>query len=520
MATHHQEIERKYEVAPDVPLSGLEALPGVTQVRTAHHDLRATYFDTPDLALLRAGATLRARTGGTDAGWHLKVPFGGDRLEIAEELASGGPAEAADVPESLRRRARAWLRDAELQAVAILHSDRTVHELLAPDGSPVVEVADDVVTATVLAAAPGEPATVTTWREWEVEVSGDPEVGSAPSLLAETGRLLTSLGAAPAGRAAKLERALGDRLPAPRPDFGQLAPKDSGGLVLQAHLTGQVDALLAQDPRVRADEPDSIHKMRVATRRLRSALQTFRPLLDRQVTDPLRAELKWLAGELGVARDAEVQRDHFLELVHAEPPELVLGPVAATLQREWTLTYRDAHDEVLRVLDGERYFRLLDGLEALVARPPFTADADRQAAKVLTKRVARSYGQLAELVDAIAATDDPQERDHRYHEARKAAKRLRYAGEALTPAFGDDAATLAEAAEDVQEVLGVHQDSVVARASLREMALRAFGRGENTFSYGRLHALEQARAEQAELDFPMVWEAATAKRLRRWLRHA
>ena len=95
----------------------------------------------------------------------------------------------------------------------------------------------------------------------------------------------------------------------------------------------------------------------------------------------------------------------------------------------------------------------------------------------------------------------PPERDHWYHEIRKAAKRLRYAGEAVEPAFGAPAAALAENAENLQEVLGEHQDSVVARQALRELGARIHLEGENAFTIGRLHALEQTRADEAAAEF-------------------
>jgi hypothetical protein len=90
-----------------------------------------------------------------------------------------------------------------------------------------------------------------------------------------------------------------------------------------AYLCEQADAIRATDPRVRQDAPDAVHNMRVACRRMRSTLQSFRSLLDRTRTDGLVPELRWLAGEFGSARDLEVQRERI------GPPELALGPVTA-----------------------------------------------------------------------------------------------------------------------------------------------------------------------------------------------
>jgi CHAD domain-containing protein len=131
--------------------------------------------------------------------------------------------------------------------------------------------------------------------------------------------------------------------------------------------------------------------------------------------------------------------------------------------------------------------------------------------------VRRSYRRVERLVKA-GAPESPTGRDHWYHEIRKAAKRLRYAGEAVEPAFGAPAATLAKNAEHLQEVLGEHQDSVVARQALRDLGARIHLEGENAFTIGRLHALEQVRADEAAAEFEAAWRAVSDKHLRSWLR--
>ncbi len=161
------------------------------------------------------------------------------------------------------------------------------------------------------------------------------------------------------------------------PAANDLTPDSPASAVLLAHLTEQVRAMTSREQQARLDEPDGVHKMRVATRRLRSALATFRPLLDRAVTDPLRDELKWIAGELGGARDAEVLRMRLLDELAAEPDELVLGPIASLIEVELRADHRKAHDELVVALDSERYRLLVEQLEALIADPPFTDLASR-----------------------------------------------------------------------------------------------------------------------------------------------
>ncbi|MBM9467946.1 CYTH and CHAD domain-containing protein [Nakamurella leprariae] len=515
------EIERKFEVAPTTAMADLAGVPGVHRVEVLTFPLVAEYFDTDDLRLLRAGITLRRRTGGDDDGWHLKLPKGADRSEIALPLDAS--SSELTPPTDLLDRVRVQLRGGSVGPVATLRTERVVSRLVDADGTELVEVADDRVSSS--AGADGT-AHLDQWREWEVELK-DP---SGEDVLAAVSELLVEAGAEPADRRAKLDRALADRVPARRPSASALAADLSAdgpaGAVVLAHLADQAETLLAYDPKVRADEADSIHKMRVATRRMRSALSTFRPLLDRAVTDPIRDELKWLAAVLGVARDAEVQRDFSAGLVAAEPVELVMGPVAATLDHHWTSVYQQAHAEVVVTLDSTRYFTLLDRLEALITEPPLLPTAERPAGPELTRLTRRAYQRLAAAVDEIEhppavlplGVTEATARDHHFHEARKAAKRLRYAAEAITPVLGDRAEALAAAAEDLQEVLGEHQDSVVAREWLREFAVQAFLRGENPFTYGRLHALEQARADRAETLFEPAWAALSATKMRGWLK--
>ena len=100
-----------------------------------------------------------------------------------------------------------------------------------------------------------------------------------------------------------------------------------------AYVSEQAETIRATDPLVRRDAPDAVHAMRVACRRMRSTFQSFRALLDRSRTDDLVVELRWLAGELGGARDLEVQEARIGADVAALPPELALGPVAAQTTR-------------------------------------------------------------------------------------------------------------------------------------------------------------------------------------------
>ena len=490
------EIERKYEpAAPDAPLPDLSPVAEVRALDDEHRD--AVYHDTADLRLARTKATLRRRTGGRDAGWHLKLPAATGRLELS------APGRSKGVPKQLAPLVRSRVRGADLVPVVRLRTHRQVRQLCADDGRVLAELADDRVTAEVLL----DPPTTSVWREVEVElVDGDEAVLDAVEAL------LLEAGVRPATSASKLRQALGDRLDAEPTG----PPAKSAGAAVVAHLREQVDELVARDPQVRRDEHDAVHKMRVATRRLRSALKTFRPLLDRSVTDPLRDELRHLAGVLGEARDAEVLRDRFLEAVAAEPVELVLGPVVQRITDELGGQHRTAHAAVVGELDGDRYLRLLDALHQLVSDPPLTDRAERRAKTELPALVRRSWRRLRAAHDAAAAASG-EARDHLLHEVRKAAKQARYAGEAVAPVVGRRATRFAERAEAVQEALGEHQDSVVARAVLRRLAVQAHLARENAFTFGRLHGLEQSKADAALRAFEPAWGRLERRGVLAWL---
>ena len=492
-ATRAVEIERKFDVEEEAVLPSPRDLPGVARVdRPVEHRLEAEYFDTEDLRLASARITLRRRTGGEDAGWHLKLPAGPDeRTEFREPLGE----QADSIPDTLRGLVRVHTRDRALVPVARLKTRRVVYRLRDTTDAVLAEFSDDRVQAEVLIRKRGTRH----WREWEIELVAGP-----PALLESVQDRLAVAGVRPSAYQSKLARALNLD-----PASTEPAPKRKGpaGDVILAYLRQQVQDLKDQDPRVRQDAHDAVHKMRVATRRMRSALATYRKLLDdAESVGFLRNELKWLAGVLGQARDAEVMHARLKDMVAEEPGELVMGPVTRRVDLELGGAYQEAHAKALEALDGRRYFRLLDLLEAMIADPPLAPLASKPAVKVIPRLIQRDIKRLRTAArearrHPAGTSDHPA-----LHEARKDGKRLRYAAEAAAPVNPKKAARLANAAHSVQKVLGDHQDSVVTRELLRRLGAEAFVLGENGFSYGRLHALEQSAALEAEARFHREWK--------------
>jgi inorganic triphosphatase YgiF len=201
--TQHIETELKFEVSGDFVLPDLGSLPGGVAVTDPEVFLLvASYFDTADLRLAKASITLRRRTGGSDAGWHLKLPVtAGTRRELQVPLGD----DATAVPAQLTSLVSTWVRDEPLQVVAVLETRRTVRRLAGRGGETLAEVADDAVTGRVPGSGDvaAEPAT---WREIEIEL-----VGGGPEILAAAQARMTAAGARPSSAASKLGRLLGAR---------------------------------------------------------------------------------------------------------------------------------------------------------------------------------------------------------------------------------------------------------------------------------------------------------------------
>jgi CHAD domain-containing protein len=490
MPATHLEVETTFDIDPNAELPDLTAAPGVAAVaRVPTQRLVATYHDTPDLRLLRSRITLRRRTGGDDAGWHLKLPTDRGRLEV--HAAPERPV--TRVPAQLRSLTRSVVRREQLGVVARLTTWRRVERLLTEDGGVLAEVARDDVVAEVMDGVPGTgDAAKVEWHEVEVEL-----VDGGDDVLEALTALLREAGARPAPVQSKIARALGG-LPAEprarrRPRDRATSPgRGSAGAAAMAYCRTQVEEILRLDPYVRLDAEDAVHQMRVAARRLRSALATFRPVLDRRATDPLRDELRWLGQALGEARDLEVLRERFLarlEGVAARDADLVRGPVAEQLASIMDRRRSAALDEARRSMDSDRYLDLLDALEALVADPPFTAKAARPAARVLRSRLAHDSARVLERAAAADEASGPV-RDAALHDVRKAAKRARYAGEAAGPVLGVDADRVTKRMKQLQQALGVRQDGAVGREVLADVAREIHEAGGDTFTYGLLVGLE------------------------------
>ncbi|WP_291042816.1 CYTH and CHAD domain-containing protein [Herbiconiux sp.] len=591
------EIERKYAVDESTPLPELSGITagegGELAVRSLEAvQLEAVYFDTADGALSRQRIALRRRQGGHDAGWHVKLPADEGRQELQWPLEPPAalPREGAEsdpqVPAAVREAVVVHVRDHELTPLARLSTVRRITELVDASGAVVVEIADDTVTATDARAG-----VVRAWREWEAELGP-----AAPAtreeragLLDQVEAVLLTAGARHSPSVSKLAQALGrtglgepgsaldDAMPGSDSGSGSGGASDasaaSGGLhaesaepvpgPLGAGLRELVERIRELDPAVRADEPDAVHRMRVAVRRLKTVLAVRRADLPEQAEE-IRAGLQRLGQVLGEARDLEVRAALAGEALDAV--KALRGSDDADARRRLVA---GTAEERARVLEGlrahlsdEPYLRLLDSLEVLVgpagasaqdsAEEPdapakggkksksggkngkkakeakraaeearVASDAQRKAERAAARKALRKASKRAvrRSVNADAAAPavpgagtpgasilESAKATAGLHRSRKAARRLRYVADFETGTGATDARATSATAERLQDALGDHRDAAVFAEYVLLTAARAEAAGESGFTYGLLYQRSLDRAAAA-LD-----EAAAARR--------
>jgi CHAD domain-containing protein len=416
----------------------------------------STYHDTADHRLARRGVTLRHRLEDGDGRWQLKLPQGRARLELEQE------GTLAEPPAELVGLVAAYLRGEPVAAIATL---RTRREGVRADGA---EITHDSV------AVLEQQRVTRSFDELEVElVDGDEKA------LRRIERALRRAGAADAEFRPKVFQALDLDFPAP-----PVETPEGTAATLRARLREQAEAVLAHDPGTRlGTDPEQLHQMRVATRRLRAFLRAGRELLEPQWSEPLREELRWLGGALGPVRDLDVLLQRLTREVEQLEQEL---PAGRSLLRALERQRRAARRRLLLALGDARYFALLDALEQ-----PVQTVADRPTLEELH---AREHRKLRKAMAALG----PDSPDEELHAGRIKVKRARYAAE-----LAGGRADYVKAAKALQDVLGEHQDAVVAQERLRALAERLPGAA---VAAGRLLEREAERAAQTRAAWPDAWK--------------
>ncbi|MCH6468413.1 CYTH and CHAD domain-containing protein [Sinomonas terrae] len=472
-----------------------DALSGVAQVRSGE-DLvfEEQFFDTEDFRLGSHGIVLYRRTGGPREGWHLELPDGRTAVEPLGSHQSPPP--------SLTDGLQFYLRGEQLVRSADVTIVRRVALLLADDGGELAEAADEHHRAEPL-IADGAPRA---WRLWDYEVR---EPGNK-RLAKELCTAFAESGAEPGSRSSSLLT-----LAASVPPRGREAEPEQRrpGKVQRAfadYVAEQLEKWERLDPEVRLAAPDSVHNLRIATRRLRSCLSAFRKDLDPDSRRAMRDELQWFGRVLGRVRDAEIMRERLRGRVGSERSELVFGPVRRSFDESLGAEHAEASRELRDALGSERYFRLLDGITDLAATVR-EADGKWETKATVSGVVRRDAKRLRAAVEEAKGAEGTEKHDIALHDVRKAAKRLRYSAEAAAPFGAKKAARLGRRARKVQKALGEHQDSIVTAELVRRLGVEAYGRAENAFTYGRLHARELQLADEAEARYDRIRRKLPAK---------
>jgi CHAD domain-containing protein len=282
-------------------------------------------------------------------------------------------------------------------------------------------------------------------------------------------------------------------------------PGDSPLEQVRRMLDLQLRELIRHDPGTRlGSDPEDLHRMRVATRRARAILRAGGPLLDRSWSEPLREELKWLASVLGDVRDLDVLLAH----LNAQMGELdqeerfAAKRINQGLERE----HLEARGALLEVLESERYAELLDRL-GIVAPPPPEKPSQAEL-PALAKARFRNLRKAARNLG-------PDSSDEELHRVRVKTKRARYAAELAAASVGKRADEFVNSAKDLQDVLGDHQDAVVAEEKIRTLASAARAT-KVAFAAGRLVERERARRMAARAALPYAWSKLERSGRRAW----
>lgn len=425
----------------------------------------STYYDTPPLSLARAGLTLRRRVEGGLSLWQLKLPRGLARAELE------GPGGPAGPPAEIEALLAAHLRHGALAPVATLRTRRVGVRVVSGE-RPLADVVVDAVDV----LDDGHEAEG--FSEIEVElIEGD------EGDLDRLSRVLRRAGAHASNGKPKLLRVLdvnGERSPSKK------APASEQLRFLLGH---QLLVLETHDPGVRLGaEPEDLHQFRVATRRARALIRASKPLLGTQL-ESTGDELRWLGRSLGPVRDLDVLIAHFRGLLGELDDDRAGGEtIVARLEDQRA----EAHELLLEALRSDRYLELLNlfATEVALIRTDASDSALHAIADAEVRRLRKAYAALG-----------PEPADAELHAVRIRAKHARYAAELAAQAEGRRAAGLVQALKALQDLIGTHQDAVVA-----EQRVRALGRGRALLAAGRIVELERARKRKARAELPRLWK--------------
>jgi len=495
MQARRNEVELKLIVPSDFELPALDdgKMGIATAAEAAPQQLNATYFDTPDLRLMRHGITLRYRTGeGNGPLWTLKLPANGDLASRSELEFAGEPDQP---PTEARNLLFAFLTDGPLAPAAEIRTKRRRWFLANEGGEKLAELVDDRVQVVDGSKVKGR------FREIEIEAENIDRKG-----LKRIADRMRKAGARPEQRS-KASRAL-EALHKLTPQNGRhVSPKDDAGAAVRPSLTEALRRLLSFDPYARLGDAEGVHQLRVAARRLRSVIRTFAPLLDPAKIEPVVEDLRWLGGVLGEVRDLDV-----LELRLRETS----GDDAAPFIEALAPRREKARAALKEALNSDRYAAFIQRVTDLTQDDALVTESPGQAREVLPELVWRIWKKLRKAGRAL--TPESEEAD--FHRVRILAKRARYSAETIADYMPSkqkkQLEDFAEGAEAVQNTLGEHQDAAFARNIIREIAAEHPDDARITSRAGTLVERQKAIGEDKRREFFDEWKRLDRKKNTKW----
>ncbi|MBC5823565.1 MAG: CYTH and CHAD domain-containing protein [Candidatus Eremiobacteraeota bacterium] len=458
--------------------------------------LSTVYYDTSDVRLARWGCSLRYRRG---QGWTLKLPQESDgRLLVRAEHEFAGSAQYP--PEAALDLLTAYLRGAQLAAVARLRTVRNRVVLADAGGGRLATITDDLVSV-----LNGRKIGLR-FREVEVELGDDVSDSLIECLLAR----LREAGAGEIDPTPKVVRALGARASQPSEvDIIAVDGDANAADIVRNALASSVIQLIRHDAGIRLGrDPDCVHRARVALRRMRSHLKTFAPFFEERWARELRDAAAGLASQLGTVRDADV----LIQRLRSDAAALGLAaPARRTLVRQFQKRRATALSCLHETMRRQSYVALLKRFVDAARDPKLAPTTPAQPAAVtLLPLVAADWEKLRKAVDALSPAEVD---DDALHKIRIRAKRCRYGAEALTPVAGKEAKSFVRKTAALQEILGTHHDSTVERQALEEFRTRA----KIAFDAGQLAAAAALAGSHSRQRWRDAWRSLSRKRHSKWL---
>jgi CHAD domain-containing protein len=307
----------------------------------------------------------------------------------------------------------------------------------------------------------------------------------------------------------------------------RVKPREPAANLIESALLSALNRLTEADPAARRGEVEGVHRLRTATRRLRSELRTVRSLIHRDWREHLEQELKWLATALGNVRDLDILTQRLrVDAVHLEPKKTTSSNTSLSAEEDRLLDLfrhlRKRHEEHARglreSLQSPRYQNLLAELRGSIQRPALKDEACEPSRTVLPPLALHAWRALRKKARALEPTDA----NEKFHEVRKLAKRARYAAELIAPALGHRrehrARRFIRLTTRVQDILGEHQDATVAISEMESFLAEPDEARVPDRNFHELLEREREAERAARAAFFETWDKLDRKRSLRWMK--